>query len=73
MPGGGEETDAWWAARGADRTTVRSSWRFTSRGDFAAVLRMEFPLKAADRWLAAHPATLGLSYSYAMFALDKPA
>ncbi len=24
VPGGGEETDAWWAARGADRNTVRS-------------------------------------------------
>jgi len=72
-PGGGEETDAWWAARGADRTTVRSRWRFTSRADFEAVLRMEFPVKVADPWLAAHPGTLGLSYSYTLFATDKPA
>jgi len=71
--GGGEETDAWWAARGADRTTVRSRWRFTSRADFEAVLRMEFPVKVADPWLAAHPGTLGLSYSYTLFAVDKPA
>jgi SAM-dependent methyltransferase len=72
VPAGGPETDAWWAARGADRTTVRSSWRFASRADFAAVLRMEFPLKVADPWLAAHPGALGLSYSYALFAIDKP-
>ncbi len=72
-PGGGEETDAWWAARGADRTTVRSRWRFTGRADFEAVLRMEFPVKVADPWLAAHPGTLGLSYSYTLFAIDKPA
>jgi SAM-dependent methyltransferase len=73
VPGGGAETDAWWAARGADRTTVRSWWRFPSRADFEAVLRMEFPLKVADPWLAAHPGALGLSYSYTLFAVDKPA
>ena len=73
VPGGGDETDAWWAARGADRTTVRSSWRFASRADFEAVLRMEFPLNVADPWLAAHPGALGLSYSYTLFSVDKPA
>jgi SAM-dependent methyltransferase len=72
VPAGGEETDAWWAARGADRITVYSSWRFASRADFEAVLRMEFPLKVADPWLAAHPRALGLTYSYALFAIDKP-
>jgi SAM-dependent methyltransferase len=73
VPAGGDETDAWWAARGADRTTVRSFWRCASRADFEAVLRMEFPLKVADPWLAAHPGAVGLSYSYALFAVDKPA
>lgn len=73
VPGGGPEADAWWAARGADRITVRSMWRFTSRADLEAVLRMEFPLKVADPWLAARPGALGLTYSYALFAIDKPA
>jgi len=73
VPGGGEETDAWWAARGADRVTVRSEWRFTSRAQLEAVLRMEFPLPVANPWLAAHPGALGLSYSYALFGIDKPA
>jgi SAM-dependent methyltransferase len=73
VPGGGAETDAWWAGRGADRVTVRSRWRFTSRADFEAVLRMEFPLKVADPWLAAHPGALGLSYSYTLFTIGKPA
>jgi SAM-dependent methyltransferase len=72
VPAGGEETDAWWAARGASRTTVRSMWRFASRTDFAAVLRMEFPLKVADPWLASHPDALGLSYSYTLSVVDKP-
>ena len=71
-PAGGREADAWWAAHGADRTTVRSSWRFTSRADFEAVLRMEFPLEVADPWLAAHPGALGLGYSYSLHAIDKP-
>ena len=71
-PAGGPETDAWWAARGADRATVRSSWRFTSRADFEGVLRMEFPLQVADPWLAARPGALGLSYSYSLHSIDKP-
>ena len=72
VPAGGEQTESWWAARGADRSTVRSQWRFTRRADFEAVLRMEFPRKVADPWLAARPRAVGLSYSYALFAVDKP-
>jgi SAM-dependent methyltransferase len=72
VPAGGTESDAWWAAQGADRTTVRSSWRFASRADFEAVLRMEFPRPVADPWLAARPRALGLSYSYTLSAVDKP-
>jgi SAM-dependent methyltransferase len=72
VPAGGEETDAWWAARGADRSTVRSVWRFTSRADFEAVLRMEFPLAVADPWLAARPRAVGLTYSYTLFSIEKP-
>jgi hypothetical protein len=34
---------------------------------------MEFPARVADPWLAAHPRALGLSYSYTLFAIDKPA
>jgi SAM-dependent methyltransferase len=60
-------TDAWWAERGASRTRVLSRWEFTSRADFETVLRMEFPGGVADRWLAAHPGTTGLSYGYVLF------
>lgn len=70
--GGGDPTDAWWAERGADRLTVHSEWRFSRREDLEAVLRMEFPGGVADPWLSAHPDALGLSYSYALFAVDKP-
>jgi SAM-dependent methyltransferase len=63
-------TDAWWAARGASRTEVMSRWEFTSRGDFEAVLRLEFP-DVAGPWLASHPGALGLSYGYVLFAVGR--
>ena len=62
-------TDAWWAERGATRTEVMSRWQFRSRGDFEAVLRLEFPGGVADRWLAEHPGATGLSYGYALFTI----
>jgi SAM-dependent methyltransferase len=67
----GRRTDAWWAERGAERTAVLSDWRFDSRADFEAVLRLEFPDGTADRWLAAHPDALGLSYGYVLFTVRR--
>lgn len=64
-------TDAWWAERGAVRTEVMSGWRFGSRADFEAVLRLEFPAGVADTWLAEHPQATGLSYGYVLFAVTK--
>lgn len=69
--GTGESTGTWWAERGADRRTVRSEWRFRTRADFESVLRLEFPAAVAGPWLEAHPDRLGLSYGYALFALDR--
>lgn len=69
--GQAEVTDTWWAARGASRTEVMSRWQFTSRADFEAVLRLEFPGGAADAWLAGHPDALGLSYGYVLFAVPR--
>ena len=64
-------TDAWWAARGASRTEVMGRWQFSSRNDFEAVLRLEFPGGVADAWLADHPDALGLSYGYLLFAIRR--
>jgi SAM-dependent methyltransferase len=66
--GQADVTDAWWAARGATRTEVLSSWEFGSRSDFEDVLRLEFPV-VADPWLAGHPKARGLSYGYVLFAV----
>ena len=62
-------TDAWWARRGADRTEVLSQWRFGSRADLDAVLRLEFPHDIADAWLATHPRALGMTYGYVLFTV----
>jgi SAM-dependent methyltransferase len=59
--------DDWWRARGATRHEIRSEWRFPSRADLAAVLRIEFPPRVADAWLARHPAATGLTYGYVLF------
>ncbi len=64
----GRHTDAWWQVRGAERTEVMSAWRFGSRDDFEAVLRMEFPV-AGDPWLEANPEALGLTYGYVLFTV----
>jgi SAM-dependent methyltransferase len=66
-----EVTDVWWAERGASRTEVMSRWEFSSRGDFEAVLRLEFAVRVADSWLSAHPDALGLTYGYVLFSVDK--
>jgi SAM-dependent methyltransferase len=70
--GQAETTDAWWSARGAERVEVMSRWAFELRADIEAVLRLEFPTDVADRWLAAHPGALGLTYGYVLFAARKP-
>jgi hypothetical protein len=66
--GRADDTDAWWAERGATRTEVMSRWQFRTRVDFEAVLRLEFPA-VAGRWLADHPGATGLSYGYVLFTI----
>jgi len=64
-----DATDAWWEARAARRVEVMSRWQFDRRGDFEAVLRMEFPDEVVTPWLSGHPDVLGLSYGYVLFAV----
>jgi SAM-dependent methyltransferase len=59
--------DAWWRERGATRHEVRSRLQFACRADLAAVLRIEFPARVADAWLARNPGATGLSYGYVLF------
>jgi SAM-dependent methyltransferase len=59
--------DGWWRVRGAARYEIRSEWRFASRADLAAVLRIEFPAEVADAWLTRNPKATGLTYGYVLF------
>jgi hypothetical protein len=47
-----------------------SRWAFSSRADFEAVLRLEFP-GVADPWLAGHPDALGLGYGFVLFSVGR--
>jgi SAM-dependent methyltransferase len=64
--------DRFWRQAGATGFDVRSSWRFATPAQLAAVLRIELPRDVADGWLAAHPGAVGLSYGYRLWRLLKP-
>jgi ubiquinone/menaquinone biosynthesis C-methylase UbiE len=59
--------DTWWRDRGATRHAIRSEWRFESRADLEAVLRIEFPDPVTKVWLAKNPVATGLTYGYVLF------
>ena len=63
--------DSWWRERGATRHEVMSQWRFASRADLAAVLKIEVPEPVARAWLARHPAATSLSYGHVLFAVTR--
>jgi len=65
-------TDSWWRDRGAIRRKVRSALNFDRRGDLESVLRIEFPAKVADAWLAQHPVATGITYGYVLFTVFQP-
>ena len=65
------DIDAWWRDRGASRHEVRSQWKFRSRADLAAVLNIEVPAATARAWLARHPAAMGLTCGYVLFAVTR--
>lgn len=70
LQGHGNYSTRWWAERGATTTEVMSSWKFVSRKDFEAVLRLEFG-EVADPWLSANPQALGLTYGYLLHTWMK--
>jgi SAM-dependent methyltransferase len=46
-----------WSVRGWTRTPVDMGWRFSSRADLEAVVRVEFDARTADAVLAGHEGT----------------
>jgi hypothetical protein len=59
------------AAQGFDCRRVRTRWRFADRADLAAVLRIEFSAKVAERAIAAIPG-LTIPVGYRVLVRRKP-
>jgi SAM-dependent methyltransferase len=55
--------ERFWTARGWHRTRLDMGWRFESRADFEAVVRIEFTPADAERIIASHP---GAEVDYAI-------
>jgi len=52
-----DEVERFWSTRGWRRTPVDIEWRFDSRADLEAVVRIEFAREVADEVLASHDGT----------------
>ncbi|MGA8255351.1 MAG: class I SAM-dependent methyltransferase [Nocardioides sp.] len=57
------EIERFWSSRGWTRTSIDMGWRFTSRADFEAVVRIEFKPAVADHIIATHD---GVEVDYAV-------
>jgi SAM-dependent methyltransferase len=58
-----ESVEAFWSTHGWTRTPVDMGWRFSSRADLEAVVRIEFDAATADSVLAEHA---GVEVDYAV-------
>jgi ubiquinone/menaquinone biosynthesis C-methylase UbiE len=63
-----EEVERFWSTQGWTRTPVDMGWRFGSRADLEAVVRIEFDATTADAVLAEHE---GLEVDYAVNLWSK--
>jgi len=60
--------ERFWSTHGWTRTPVDMGWRFSSRADLEAVVRIEFAAALADEILASHE---GLEVDYAVNVWSK--
>jgi ubiquinone/menaquinone biosynthesis C-methylase UbiE len=58
-----DAVERWWSVNGWSRTSIDMGWRFESRADLEAVVRIEFAPGVADAVLAGHT---GLEVDYAV-------
>ena len=63
-----DTVERFWSAQGWTRTPVDMGWRFSSRADLEAVVRIEFDAGTADAVLAEHE---GLEVDYAVNLWSK--
>jgi len=62
----GAVVERFWAEHGFMLTWVASEWRFESRDDLAAVVRLEFPGELAEQILSEHAGT-SVEYCYNLY------
>ena len=60
------EVERFWSRRGWERTPVDVVWRFDSRADLEAVVRIEFAKDVAEAVLSEHGPDAGLEVDYAV-------
>jgi ubiquinone/menaquinone biosynthesis C-methylase UbiE len=65
------EIERFWSTHGWTRTSVDMGWRFGSRADLEAVVRIEFDRATADAILTEHDASKGLDVDYAVNLWSK--
>jgi SAM-dependent methyltransferase len=65
------EVERFWTSHGWTRAPVDIVWRFTSRADLEAVVRIEFSAEVADSVLAAWGPERGLEVDYAVNLWSK--
>jgi SAM-dependent methyltransferase len=61
-----DDVEAFWAVRGFQLLRIPSAWRFESRADFEAVMRIEFPPDLTERLIAEHRGTV-VEYHYSLY------
>ena len=64
-----DAVERFWAARGWTRTSLDLDWRFGSRADLEAVVRIEFAPEVADAVLADHDGTV-VDYAVNLWSKD---
>jgi len=62
----GAAVERFWAEHGFTLTRIASEWRFDSRDDLAAVVRLEFPTELAEQILSEHMGT-SVEYYYNLY------
>lgn len=62
-----DETDAWWAERGAVRHEIEGGWQATSADELERILRIEFPSEIVDEFVRGRTASAELSYRFAVY------
>lgn len=62
-----EQTDAWWADRGAERHEVVGGWRARTPEELERILRLELPGAVVDAFVEGREPSAALDYHFAVY------